>query len=231
MTSFRAGRKESKTVLYSEKHTPGAQTSQLHNTSTSNAISQPSVIVNNFVSGDASETLAGLAKCIDATTEPIFITEPRGVITPPEDNININNEPIEDKTEPEPARCLHAADEIFEQNPRLRICREVERPPPEFIIDVEFLRHVINTILLRYNITLNNKDIKAILGYFGDVTIETRKQVIKERAIGEAGCCGMTEKETEKIIDTIKKLYVESINNIKHVPSLIEFLHNIGISF
>jgi hypothetical protein len=70
MTSFKAGRP--KTILYSERHAPGAQTSQLHNNSTNNAISHPSVIVNNFVSGDVAEiTRENLAAPMHTITDEI----------------------------------------------------------------------------------------------------------------------------------------------------------------
>jgi hypothetical protein len=126
-------------------------------------------------------------------------------------------------------RSMRITDDEFEQNPKLRICREVERAIPEFTIDVSFLRHVISTILTRYNITLTKADIKEILSYFGEIELTTKKQVVKEREIVPSGCCGMTEKETEKVIETIKKLYVEGVNIVKHVPTLIQFLNDIGI--
>jgi hypothetical protein len=258
MSSFKAGRKEPKTVLYTEKRLPG-QSSQIHNASTSSAISHPSVIVNNFVSGEMSESgreiFAGSPDLRIRRSETEPETSGIPINTIPE---GLNSEPLENAEEkpdtakmerldetptiepkadtsfkvspPGPRRSVKITDEEFEQNPRLRICREVEVAPPEFIIDVSFLRHVITTILTRYNITLANKDIQGILAYWGDVTIETRRQVIKERTAGEPGCCGISEKEIEKIVETIKKLYIEGVNVIKHVPALIKFLSDIGIN-
>jgi hypothetical protein len=100
----------------------------------------------------------------------------------------------------------------------------------EYIIDCDFLKHIINILIQNHSITVNKMDLDNILSYFGDVDVRTRKERIMEREVGESGCCGCSEKTRDKIIEVIQKVVLNGLSIAKHIPDLAEFLGSIGVS-
>jgi hypothetical protein len=195
------------------------------------------ITVNNFVqtSGEVSEnhdiqekatphppkTERGLPSAAPAAADrdsifPIFVTEPPAAPTSQEKN---------DK-EAAPVEL-----EELDQNPRLKIIKAKRfYEDQQVVIDVQFLIHVIKTLITHYHITISKTDIEGILAYFGDVEVGTKKSVIRTRDVEPATCCGMKEVNVEKIITTIKKIVINGCNIAKYFPELVEFLTEIGVS-
>jgi hypothetical protein len=124
---------------------------------------------------------------------------------------------------------LHEIEE-YPPNPRLKRFRTRNPREAEFLIDVQFLRHVIQTLIVKHEITITAEDVQAIMSFFGEVEIRTHKRKIVEREVKEAGCFCSGEKTIEKIIEVIKKIIVAGINIRKYCPDLVSFLSELGIS-
>jgi hypothetical protein len=122
---------------------------------------------------------------------------------------------------------LESLDE-FPTNPKLKRIHTNKVYDAEYTIDVEFLKHVIQVLIENHGIVLTAGDVKRIVSYFGDVRVKVKKQVVKVRD-ADVGCCtGSIDREA--VVEVIKKVVLNSLNVVKHIPELVEFLGSIGIT-
>jgi hypothetical protein len=87
----------------------------------------------------------------------------------------------------------------------------------DFVVDVKFLKHVINVILSNHH----------ILSYYGDVDMRTSKEVVKTRGVRK-GLCGNVD--VDEVIEIVSKILVNGVNIAKRVPVLVEYIQQLGIS-
>jgi hypothetical protein len=119
--------------------------------------------------------------------------------------------------------------EEFNTNPQLRRFRAKRIEEVEFVVDVEFLEHVIRVLIERHNIRVEAEDVEAIMSYFGECVVKTKEERFTTRGV-DVGCCG-SKAEQEKAMKIVKSVVVNGLNLVKHVPALLEFMRGIGLSF
>jgi hypothetical protein len=120
--------------------------------------------------------------------------------------------------------------EEFNTNPQLRRFRVKRIEEVEFVVDVEFLEHLIRVLIERHNIVVDAEDVEAIMSYFGECVVKTHEERIMTRGV-DVGCCGCSKAEQEKVMKVVKSVVVNGLNLVKHVPALLEFMRGIGLSF
>jgi hypothetical protein len=111
---------------------------------------------------------------------------------------------------------------ILHKNPLLNVIKPVRaHKDMEINVDVDFLKHTIKTILSNDNVSIDNKDVGDILGYFGSVVIVSNKELVQNRDVKNKGlCCNVDE---EEVISVIKKVCLNGYNIIKYLPDLVDF--------
>jgi hypothetical protein len=121
--------------------------------------------------------------------------------------------------------------ESFDQNPKLKRFKARTLREADFNIDVAFLRHVIQTLIVNHNITITAVDVQAIMSFFGPVEMRTsRKHIIEREPAEPCLCFGGSERTTDKIVEVVKKVIVQGVNIAKYVPALVEFMTQLGIT-
>ena len=108
---------------------------------------------------------------------------------------------------------------------RFEIKSETHEP---IVIDVKFLRHVIDTLIRNHNITTTPQDLTDILTYFGEVDIRTQKQTIQTRGVKSWWSC--SDVDAAEVVETVSKILVNGVNIVKRVPDFISYLSNLGIA-
>jgi ribosomal protein L24 len=98
----------------------------------------------------------------------------------------------------------------------------------DFIIDVKFLKHVINVILTNHHITTDTNDLRDILNYYGEVDMRTTKEVVKTRGVKKRLLCGNVD--TEDVIEIVQKVLVNGVNIAKRVPDLVDYVQKLGVN-
>jgi hypothetical protein len=120
--------------------------------------------------------------------------------------------------------------EEFEANPKLMRFRAKRTDDVEFIVDVEFLVHVIKVLVAKHSITITPDDIEEMLSYFGEVVVKTTQQTYMVRDAEEPGCCGMSKAQQERVMTVIKSAALNGLNLARNVPDMLGFLTRIGVS-
>jgi hypothetical protein len=152
------------------------------------------------------------------TVVPVEELQPK----PPTSRIQRQSQVVESSLE------LHEI-ESWDENPRLKRSKARNLREAEFTIDVAFLRHVIQTLITRHEITITSQDVHDIMAFFGDCEIRTSKRKVVERGV-DGGCLCFSAKDTERIIEVVKKVLVLGVNIAKYCPDLMAFLNELGIT-
>jgi hypothetical protein len=122
--------------------------------------------------------------------------------------------------------------EVLDPNPKLHRFRAQRLDNVEYIADVQFLEHVIHTLITNHNITVKPADIEAMLSYFGECAVNTRIEHCMTRDVdAEPTCCGTTQKQREQAIEVIKSVILNGLNIAKSIPSMQQFMGRLGIGF
>jgi hypothetical protein len=119
--------------------------------------------------------------------------------------------------------------EEYEANPKICKFKAKRADDHEYIVDVEFLVHVIKVIVENHNITFTPADVEEMLSGFGDVSVKTAQQTYMTRDV-EPGCCGMTATQKEQVMTVIKSVALNGLNLAKHIPDMLSFSTKIGVS-
>jgi hypothetical protein len=98
----------------------------------------------------------------------------------------------------------------------------------DFVVDVKFLKHVINVILSNHHITTDTSDLRDILSYYGDVDMRTSTEIVKTRGVKKQGLCSNVD--VDDVIEVVQKILVNGVNIAKRVPELVEYIQQLGIS-
>jgi hypothetical protein len=118
--------------------------------------------------------------------------------------------------------------EEYDANPKICKIKPKRTDEQEYIVDVEFLVHVIKVIVENHNITITPVDVEEMLSGFGEVSVKTVQQTYMERDV-EPSCCGMTATQKEHVMTVIKSVALNGLNLAKHIPDLLSFLAKIGV--
>jgi hypothetical protein len=121
------------------------------------------------------------------------------------------------------------ASEEYDANPRICKFKAKRADDHEYIVDVEFLVHVIKVIVENHNITITPSDVEEMLSGFGEVSVKTVQQAYMERDV-EPSCCGMSATQKEHVMTVIKSVALNGLNLAKHIPDMLSFLTKIGVS-
>jgi hypothetical protein len=120
------------------------------------------------------------------------------------------------------------SNEEFDVNPKLCKFKVKRMDEQEYVIDVEFLVHVIKVLVENHNITITPADVEEMLSQFGDVSVKTQQQTYTTRDV-EPTCCGMSSKQQEHVMSVIKSVALNGMNLAKHLPEMLTFLTKIGV--
>jgi hypothetical protein len=215
----RVGRPVVKTLVKARGVIPDVSSNQNKNDSTTN------LTVNVFgTSADVSDAIP-LGSIIELPTVAVE-SESRDIELKPVPPAAAAATPIEQSSLE-----LHEI-ESFDQNPKLKRFKARTLREAEFNIDVAFLRHVIQTLIVNHNITITAVDVQAIMSFFGPVEMRTSRKHIIEREPPEPKCLcfGGSERTTDKVVEVVKKVIVQGVNIAKYVPALVEFMTQLGIT-
>jgi hypothetical protein len=119
--------------------------------------------------------------------------------------------------------------EIINDNIPLQRFRKITDTQPDSVVDVRFLRHVIQVLITNHNITTTPQDLENVLSFFGDVDVRRERQVVKARsAKNKGGCC--SDVDVDDVMEIVSKVLVNGVNIIKSMPKFIQFLEDLGLS-
>jgi hypothetical protein len=123
---------------------------------------------------------------------------------------------------------FHQPSEEYDANPKICKFKAKRADDHEYIVDVDFLVHVIRVIVENHN-TLTPIDVEEMLSGFGEVSVKTQQQTYMTRDV-EPGCCGMSATQKEHVMTVIKSVALNGLNLAKHIPDMLSFLTKIGVS-
>jgi hypothetical protein len=184
----------------------GRRVDSPHSKSKSSTRSETNIQISNIVGSIPSEPLT--------TSDPVVLaTPPDNVI----DSLTQIQLPSELKTS-----------EPTSDNPEFKRFRFRAADQLELVADVNFLRHVIKTLISNHHITTDIKDLNDVLNYYGDVDIKTDKQVVQHRGIKKKGMC--SDVDADEVIEIVEKVLVNSVNIMKKLPDFVQFLSSLGLN-
>jgi hypothetical protein len=119
--------------------------------------------------------------------------------------------------------------EVLAENIALQKFRQRPTKETTFVIDVNFLRHVIKTLLVNHNITTTPQDLDDVLQFFGDVDIRRERQAVRTRSVKKSGVC-CSDIDADDVVEIVSKVLVNGVNLVKQMPRFITFLQELGLS-
>jgi hypothetical protein len=172
-------------------------------------------------------------------SEPAVLGTPVGDCVP--DSLAVPSPLITSKFEPESdaevvetkgAKCVLRNDgevEVLTENIPLQRFRKKAESRSDIVVDVAFLRHVIQVLITNHGIITTPRDLEQILSFFGDVDVRRERQVVKTRsAKNKGGCC--SDVDVDEVVEIVQKVLVNGVNIIKQMPRFIGFLQELGLS-
>jgi hypothetical protein len=112
--------------------------------------------------------------------------------------------------------------EVLAENIGLKRFRKRVEQEVSVVIDVNFLRHVIKTLLVNHHITPTADDMKDILAYFVESEVRIETQPVKHRGVKMGGCC--SDVDVGEVVEVGRKYLVDGVNLAKKMPRFLEFL-------
>jgi hypothetical protein len=121
---------------------------------------------------------------------------------------------------------------VFDPNPKLHRFRAQRLDNVEYVADVQYLEHIVHTLITNHSIVVTPADIEAMLSYFGECTVNTRIEHVMSRDVDvEPTCCGTTQKQRDEAIEVIKSVVLNGLNIAKSIPSIQQFMSKLGLGF
>ena len=192
--------------------------------------STTNIAIHNFVGAAQSlPTLPVRDSPLRTSAEPAVLATPKS-----DDELKTSTfDPDAEVVETRGARVDMGDDgelEIIHENVPLTKFRERATPKASFVVDVAFLRHVINTLIANHSIVSTSRDLEEILSFFGEVELRRERQVVLKRAPKKSVLCGCSADDVEQTVEMVGKILVNGVNLAKNMPKFLEFLGGLGLS-